>query len=130
MANFAELDIFYTVLRVVALDNNEMLEDGIEKETVGAKKLHDMLGGTWVQTSYNTWNNQHRSGGTPFRKNYACIGGKYDPARDAFMSSNATIYPSWVLNEDTCQYDSPVPYPTDDKRYEWDEETTNWKEII
>ncbi len=130
MAHFAELNVFYTVLRVVTLDNPEMLEDGIEKEEVGAKKLHAMLGGTWVQTSYNTSSNKHTTGGTPFRKNYACVGGKYDPARDAFMSSNATIYPSWVLNEDTCQYDPPIPYPEDDKRYSWDEATTSWKEEV
>ena len=68
----------------------------------------------WVQTSYN--NN--------FRKNYAGIGFTYDSTRDAFIPPQP--YPSWTLNEDTCQYDSPVPYPTDDKMYNWDEATTNW----
>ena len=70
----------------------------------------------WVQTSYN--NN--------FRKNYAGIGFTYDSTRDAFIPPQP--YPSWTLNEDTCQYDSPVPYPTDDKMYNWNEDTLAWVE--
>jgi hypothetical protein len=77
----------------------------------------DSSPGEWVQTSYN--NN--------FRKNYAGVGYTYDVTRDAFIAPKP--YNSWTLNEDTCQYDSPVPYPDDDLMYTWDEETTNWKEI-
>jgi hypothetical protein len=72
----------------------------------------------WVQTSYNG----------NFRKNYAGIGFTYDSTRDAFIAPQP--YNSWILNEDTCQWDSPVPYPTDDKKYTWDEATISWKEII
>jgi len=71
----------------------------------------------WRQTSYN---------GT-FRKNYAGIGFTYDTTRDAFIPPQP--YPSWTLNEDTCQWEAPVPYPTDDLMYTWDEETTNWLEV-
>jgi hypothetical protein len=72
----------------------------------------------WVET---------RKGGS-FRKNYAGTGYTYDPTRDAFIPPQT--FPSWTLNEDTCQWDSPVPYPTDDVDYAWDEETTTWKENI
>ena len=76
------------------------------------------LGGTWVKTSYNG----------NIRKNYAGIGYSYDAARDAFIAPKP--YNSWLLDEDTCQWKAPVPYPTDDLMYEWDEELTDWKPII
>jgi hypothetical protein len=60
------------------------------------------------------------------RKNYAGIGFTYDPQRDAFIEPKP--YPSWTLNEDTCQWNAPIPMPTDDKRYLWDEATTSWIE--
>jgi len=62
-----------------------------------------------------------------FRKNYAGIGYTYDAQRDAFIPPQPLA--SWVLNEDTCLWDAPVPMPTDGKRYQWDEETTTWKEV-
>ena len=76
------------------------------------------LGGTWVKTSYNG----------NIRKNYAGIGYTYDPARDAFIAPKP--YNSWLLNEDTCQWQAPVPHPADGLMYEWDEELTDWKLII
>lgn len=79
------------------------------------------------QTSYNTHGGVHSLGGTPFRKNYAGIGYSYDAVRDAFISPKP--YPSWELNEDTCLWDAPTPYPTDGKQYTWDEATTSWVEI-
>lgn len=78
----------------------------------------------WVQTSYNTQGGVHVLGGTPLRKNFAGIGFKYDSIRDAFISPKP--FESWVLNENTCLWESPVPYPNDGQRYSWDEETTNW----
>ena len=72
----------------------------------------------WVQTSYNG----------NFRKNYAGIGYTYDSTRDAFIAPQP--FNSWALNEDTCQWEAPTPYPDDDKMYTWDEATTNWKEVI
>lgn len=80
----------------------------------------------WVQTSYNTFAGQHPEG-RPLRKNYALIGGTYDAARDAFIPPK--LYPSWLLNEETCQWYCPVPRPNDGKRYNWDEPTLSWKEI-
>jgi hypothetical protein len=81
----------------------------------------------WIQTSYNTQGGQHPEG-RPLRKNYAGIGYSYDAGRDAFIPPKP--FPSWVLNEDTCLWGSPVPMPTDGKMYTWDEETTSWVEVV
>ena len=83
--------------------------------------------GQWVQTSYNTQGGVHALGGTPLRKNYAGIGYTYDETRDAFIPPKP--FNSWLLNEDTCQWDAPVAYPTDDKKYQWDEEQQQWTEV-
>jgi hypothetical protein len=80
----------------------------------------------WVQTSYNTFAGKHPEG-RPLRKNYAHVGGTYDAVRDAFIPPK--IYPSYVLDEETCRWCCPVPRPTDGKRYNWDESTISWKEI-
>ena len=94
----------------------------------------------WVQTSYNTHAGEHPEG-RPMRKNYAGIGFVYDQVRDAFYAPQP--YPSWILNEATCVWDSPVPYPIDGvsamtqaqypaeglKVYEWDEPTVMWREV-
>jgi hypothetical protein len=87
----------------------------------------DSSAGEWIQTSYNTQGGVHLLGGTPLRKNYAGIGYTYDRTRDAFIPPQ--LFASWVLNEDTCLWDAPTPYPIDDKRYRWDEPTTSWVEI-
>jgi hypothetical protein len=87
----------------------------------------DSSPGEWIQTSYNTRGGVHQLGGVPLRKNYAGIGYTYDRVRDAFIPLQP--YPSWTLNEDTCRWDSPTPYPEDGKRYIWDEETLSWQEI-
>lgn len=87
----------------------------------------DSSPGEWVQTSYNTLAGEHKLDGTPLRKNYAGIGYTYDKVRDAFIPPKP--YTSWVLNEDTCQWNAPVAYPTDGKDYIWNEETLNWKLI-
>ena len=86
----------------------------------------DSSAGEWIQTSYNTQGGVHLLGGTPLRKNYAGIGFTYDRTRDAFIPPQP--FASWTLNEETCLWNSPVPYPTDDKRYTWDEATTSWIE--
>ena len=85
-----------------------------------------LFGQGWVQTSYNTLGGQHPEN-RPLRKNYAGIGYTYDIQRDAFIAPKP--YPSWLLNEETCLWGSPVPYPTDDKRYLWDETTISWIQI-
>ena len=86
----------------------------------------DTSPGEWIQTSYNTHGGVHKNGGTPLRKNYAGIGFSYDATRDAFISPKP--YASWTLNEDTCLWDAPTPFPTDGKIYVWDEPTTSWVE--
>ena len=75
-------------------------------------------------TSYNTHGGIHQHGGIPFRYNYAGIGYTYDPTRDAFIPPKP--YPSWALNETTCLWEPPVPYPTDGEMYDWDETTETW----
>jgi len=93
--------------------------------------------GQWIQTSYNTRGGVHYSPNTnepsedqskALRKNYAGIGYTYDATRDAFIPPQP--FNSWTLNEDTCLWDSPVPYPEDGKLYKWNEELVNWEEVI
>ncbi len=67
-------------------------------------------------------------GGIPLRKNFAGIGHTYDPQRDAFYGFKP--YNSWILNEDTCFWEAPVPMPNDGKRYYWDENLLNWIELV
>jgi hypothetical protein len=87
----------------------------------------DSSAGEWIQTSYNTRGGVHLLGGTPLRKNYAGIGYTYNRTRDAFIPPQP--FASWTLNEDTCLWVAPTPYPTDGKVYKWDEPTTSWIEI-
>ena len=105
------------------------IENGIVTEVIVIEQdvLNTGLWGdpaSWVQTSYNTYGGQHPEG-RPLRKNYASIGFTYDSQRDAFIPPQP--FPSWALNEDTCQYDPPVPYPNDNKLYTWDEQSVSWK---
>ena len=79
------------------------------------------------RTSYNTSGGVHKNGGTPFRKNYAAAGHIYDPVRDAFYAEQP--YPSWILNEDTCFWEPPVPRPEDVGWY-WKEDTTEWVDYV
>lgn len=118
MAHFAELGTDNIVLRVVVIHNNECLdENGQESEAKGAEFCRELFGGNWVQTSYNG----------NIRKNYAGIGFVYDPVRNAFIAPKP--YESWVINEETCQWVAPTPYPDDGKQYYWDETSTSWIEI-
>ena len=109
MAHFAELDENNIVLRVVVIND--------DYEADGENWCNNFFGGTWKQTSYNE----------TIRKNYAGIGFIYDETRDAFIPPQP--YNSWILNETTCRYEAPVPYPSDNKMYEWDEDIINWIEI-
>jgi hypothetical protein len=104
------------------------LEGEVENVIVAEQEFINTLSGNWVQTSYNTIGGVHKLGGTPLRKNYAGIGFTYDPNRDAFIPPKP--YPSWILNEDTCQWESPVLCPTDGRLFEWNEEELNWEERI
>ena len=106
--------------------NNGIVEQVIVAEPEFFQTFVDSSPGEWIQTSYNTHGGQHPEG-RPLRKNYAGIGFSYDRTRDAFIPPKP--HASWVLNETTCLWDSPVPYPTDGKKYQWDEATTSWIEM-
>ena len=118
MAHFAEIDDSNIVTRVIVVNNNECLDDnGNESESVGIARCVELFGGTWVQTSYNA----------RIRKNYAGIGYTWDSGRDAFIPIKP--FASWVLDESTCRWKSPVAFPNDGNKYEWDESTTSWKQL-
>lgn len=112
MSHFAQVDNGIVIQVIVA--EQDVIDSGL-------------FGTGWIQTSYNTHGGVHATGGTPLRKNYAGVGYTYDADRDAFIPPQP--YPSWVLNEDTCLWDAPVPMPTDGKLYSWDEPTTAWVEV-
>jgi hypothetical protein len=99
----------------------------IENNIVVRVLVIDQEPSKFIQTSYNTWKGEHTLGGTPLRKNFAAIGYTYDAERDAFIPPKP--YNSWVLNEITCHWDAPIPYPTDGKIYQWNEETNSWTDI-
>jgi len=116
MAYFAKLDENNVVLEVNVVNDNELLQDGVESEAKGIEFLVNWSGEypLWKQTSHDG----------SIRKNYAGIGYTYDATRDAFIPPKP--FSSWVLNEDTCLWNAPVPMPTDGQRYYWDEATTSW----
>jgi hypothetical protein len=118
MAHFAELGPDNIVLRVIVVANADTADaSGVEKEHIGAAFCERLLGGVWVQTSYNG----------NIRKNYAGIGYAYDAARDAFVPPQT--YPSWVINEDTCLWGPPIPMPEEGGPYQWDEDAGSWSEV-
>ena len=125
MAHFARIKDNIVDFVVVGRDEDENNEDLL---------AHD--GWIYKRTSYNTRGGIHyqADNNTPsqdqskaFRKNYAGIGYYYDSIRDAFIPPKP--FPSWTLNEESCLWDSPVPYPNDGKMYSWNEDILNWTEI-
>lgn len=106
---------------------NSTVIDVIVAEPEFFESFVDSSPGQWIQTSYNTYGGQHRTGGTPLRKNFAGVGYTYDVARDAFIPPQP--FPSWTLNEETCLWDCPVAMPDDGKRYVWDEPNQEWVEF-
>jgi len=126
MASFAKIGLNNKVIEVLSVVN-EVLHDanGIEQENIGIDFLTKLTGyPLWVQTSYNTKGGVHNNGGTPLRKNHAGIGYIYDEDRDAFIPKKP--FNSWILNEDTCLWESPIPYPQDNNRYNWNEQNQSW----
>lgn len=115
MSHFAKLDA-NNIVTFVTVGRQD--DDGKEAE------LSARTGERYVQTSYNTHGGIHTGGGTPLRKNYAGIGYFYDEQRNAFIPPQP--FPSWRLNEDTCLWYPPVPYPDDGGVYQWDEEAQQW----
>lgn len=106
--------------------------DGIVTQVIVAEPeffetFIDTSPGEWIQTSYNTHAGVHDKGGKPLRKNFAGIGFSYDKKLDAFIPPQP--YNSWLLNEETCLWESPVPVPSLDKQYSWNEEQQKWEEV-
>ena len=116
------------------------VEDSMVKQVVVAGDdkqdwLSDRLGGTWIQTSYNTRGGVHYTDGEPsadqskaLRGNYASGGFTYDADLDAFIPPKP--FESWVLDEATCLWVAPVDMPDDGQDYRWDEDSTSWVEIV
>ena len=124
MAHWAKISESNEVIAVVRLSDD--ITDGQSYLREIEKTTH-----TWIQTSYNTRGNIHTEGGTPLRKNFAGIGYTYDEDKDAFIAPKP--FDSWILNEETCQWDAPVARPEltqeqiDNKNsYIWNEETKQW----
>lgn len=120
MAYFAQINSSNVVQQVISINNSVVHEPDYsfpQTEPFGQVFINQTLKlpGTWKQTSYNK----------SFRKNYAGIGYTYDPVRDAFIPPKP--FPSWILNEATCLWEAPVPYPQDGQPYLWNEETGAWE---
>jgi hypothetical protein len=126
MASFAKIGLNNKVIEVLSVVN-QVLHDsnGIEREDIGIDFLTKLTGyPVWKQTSYNTYGGVHSLGGTPFRKNHAGIGYTYDEDKDAFIPKKP--FNSWILNETTCLWESPVAYPNDGQNYTWNEQNQTW----
>jgi hypothetical protein len=121
MAHFAKLGTGNIVEKVEVVHNNVATTEQAGVDFLNTLyKTNDI----WKQTSYNTSGGVHSLGGTPFRKNYASIGYTYDQTRDAFIPSKP--FNSWVLNETTCLWESPVAHPNDGQQYSWNEQNQSW----
>jgi len=128
MAHFSKLGVGNIVERVEVVSN-----DIATTEQAGVEFLQNLYNdrATWKQTSFNTRGGVHKTGGTPFRKNYGGVGYKYDQTRDAFISPKP--YNSWTLNENTCLWEAPIPMPEltqeqidNNNYYEWNETNQTW----
>jgi hypothetical protein len=121
MAHFAKLGTGNIVERVEVVSN-----DIATTEQAGVEFLQNLYKDrvVWKQTSYNTRGGVHKLGGTPFRKNFAGKGFKYDQYKDAFIPPKP--YNSWTLNETTCLWEAPITYPDDGQNYTWNETNQNW----
>ena len=88
----------------------------------------------WIQASYNTRGGVHYGpdgqpdGGVALRKNFPGPGFSYDADRDAFIPP--CMHPSWTLDEESCTWIPPIPYPNDGKVYKWDDQAQNWAEVM
>jgi hypothetical protein len=127
MAHYAQL--FENVVVTVFVGRDDVVEGIDDWETYYAPE-----GFTVKQTSYNTRGGVHYTDGQPsedqtkaLRFNYAGIGFTYDPERDAFIPPKP--FESWVLDEDTCLWVAPLPYPEDGATYTWNEELQEWTAV-
>tara|TARA_R100001143_G_C3281325_1_gene96818 strand:+ start:78 stop:500 length:423 start_codon:yes stop_codon:yes gene_type:complete len=120
MSHFAHIDENGIVTKVLV----------IEQETIDSGKFGHPS--NWIQTSYNTRGGKHYAPNSweednifALRKNFAGIGHTYDSVRDAFYAPQP--YPSWILDESSCLWEPPIPYPDETThRWQWDEGTQSW----
>ena len=119
MAHFAKIGLNNKVINVVSVHNNELLDaNGVEQEVLGCQFLEGITGwAVWKQTSYNA----------NFRKHFAGVGYTYDEDRDAFIAPKP--FNSWVLNEETCNWEAPVAKPDEENQYKWSEENQQWEVV-
>ena len=119
MAHFAKLDENNVVTEVCVVNNSVITHNGVEYEEAGIAFLTSITGHTsWRQTSYNG----------NIRKNYASPGYTYDPTREAFIPPQP--FPSWILDESTCLWNSPIPAPSDGQPYTWNEISGSWDLVV
>ena len=107
----------------------EVIDGIVTRVIVADQEFIDTLDNStqWIQTSYNTHGGINKRTDIPIRKNFAGVDMTYDKDRDAFIGHNQ--YPSWTLNEESCLYEPPTPYPNDDKLYSWNEDSQEWIEL-
>ena len=145
MAHFAKIGMNGKVLQVLVLDNKDMLDaNGVEDEFVGQQYLekhNNWPAQMWIQTSYNTFQNQHKLGGTPLRGNHASVGYEWDEDNNIFWPPKP--YASWVKDITTASWKSPIGDPpaltaeqesqnsalTHKWEYDWNEEGQSWSLI-
>lgn len=123
MAHYAFLDSNNIVTEVIVGVNEEIIQTDLDGTQVGgSSEAWELFYGNirnqvCKRTSYNG----------NYRKNYAGIGYTYDSERDAFIAPKP--FTRWVLNEETCQWEAPIPYPTDGKNYVWNDNLGVWEEF-
>lgn len=127
MAHYAFLDENYIVTEVIVGKDESNFDweqhYGNIRGQACKRTSYNTRGGVYYDQDGNPSSDQSKA----FRKNYAGIGFTYDPVKDAFIPPQP--YALWTLNENTCLWDPPTPYPTDGGVYRWDEITTNWVEV-
>lgn len=119
IAFFAKLDNDNFVIDVLRI-NSSLPNEGLDW-------LKESFGGNWIKTDKETLGGKHLSGGSPLRKNSAAPGFYYDESLDCFIPPKP--FDSWMLNEESCLWESPVEYPEDKQKYYWDEEDLSWIKI-
>lgn len=127
MAHFAEIDSDNKVIQVVVVDDSA--------NEASCQQIFNS-DNRWLKTSYNTQAGVHSGGGIPLRKNYASKGYTYDEELDAFIPPRLIeSWSSWKLNEETCQWEAPLPRPEPlpwgvvNKSIQWNESLLQWVTI-
>jgi hypothetical protein len=136
MAHFAKINLENKIIAVLYMNDSDTMENNVENELVGQQYLeknNNWPAHMWIKTSYNTTNNKHTNGKTPFRGNYAAIGGTWDPVNQIFWPPKP--YNSWIQDLTTASWIPPITKPelTEEQKnsniehvYEWNEQNQSW----